>query len=114
MIAALAGIVGYFRVLPGRAELLLLYDRARGTFKDPNVFGAFLILPALLALQTVIAGRFAQALRRAWLLLGLFTVGVLLSFSRAAWGQFAFTGAHAAGAHLPHQPLAERSGCASC
>ena len=31
------------------SELFLLYDRARGTFKDPNVLGAFLVLPALVA-----------------------------------------------------------------
>jgi hypothetical protein len=90
VIAALAGIAGYFRLVPGSAELLL-YDRARGTFKDPNVFGAFLVLPALLALQMVIAGRFAQA-ARGMILLGLFAVAILLSFSRAAWGQLALTG----------------------
>ena len=45
MIAALAGIAGYFNLVPGGRDLLTLYDRARGTFKDPNVLGAFLILP---------------------------------------------------------------------
>jgi len=91
VIAALAGVAGYFRLVPGSAELLL-YDRARGTFKDPNVFGAFLVLPALLALQMVVAGHLAQA-ARGMVLLGLFAVAILLSFSRAAWGQFALTGA---------------------
>ena len=91
VIAAAAGVTAYFRLIPGSAELLL-YDRARGTFKDPNVFGAFLVLPALLALQMVIAGRFARA-ARGMILLALFTVAILLSFSRAAWGQLAFTGA---------------------
>ena len=47
LIAALAGIAGYFNLVPGGRDLLTLYDRARGTFKDPNVFGAFLVLPAL-------------------------------------------------------------------
>ena len=93
VIAAAAGIVGYFRLIPGSAELLL-YDRARGTFKDPNVFGAFLVLPALLALQMIVAGRFIQA-ARGMALFALFAVGILLSFSRAAWGQFALTGAMA-------------------
>ena len=91
VIAALAGVAGYFRLVPGSAELLL-YDRARGTYKDPNVFGAFLILPALLALQMVIAGRLAQAFR-GMVLFALFAAAILLSFSRAAWGQLAFTGA---------------------
>ncbi|HEX5008575.1 MAG TPA: hypothetical protein VFV70_15785 [Hyphomonadaceae bacterium] len=92
VIAALAGVAGYFHLVPGSDELLLLYDRARGTFKDPNVFGAFMILPALLALRMVVIGRFMQA-ARGMALLGLFTVAILLSFSRAAWGQLALTGA---------------------
>jgi hypothetical protein len=50
------------------------------------------VLPALLALQMIIIGRFAQA-ARGMLLLGILSVGILLSFSRAAWGQLAFTGA---------------------
>ena len=90
VIAALVAIVGYFRIFPSANDLLLLYDRARGTFKDPNVLGAFLIFPALLALQRVIVGNLRQAAGGA-MLLGLLVVGLLLSFSRGAWGQFAFT-----------------------
>ena len=59
ILAALAAIVGYFRLLPG-TDLFVLYDRARGTFNDPNVLGAFLVLPAILAYHRVLAGRFAQ------------------------------------------------------
>src|SRR5205807_3688293 len=47
MIASLAAIGGYFNLIPGGHDLLTLYERGRGTFKDPNVLGAFLILPAL-------------------------------------------------------------------
>ena len=90
-IAALFGVAAYFRLIPG-ADQFLLHGRARGTFKDPNVFGAFLVLPALLALQMAIAGRFAQA-AKGLCLLALFTIAILLSFSRAAWGQLAFTAA---------------------
>src|SRR5882672_12462147 len=57
MVAAIAGIAGYFNLVPGGRDLLTLYDRARGTFKDPNVFGAFLILPALFALQSVVSDK---------------------------------------------------------
>ena len=57
VIAALAGIAGYFNLVPGGRDLLTLYDRARGTFKDPNVYGAFLVLPALFALQSVVSDR---------------------------------------------------------
>jgi hypothetical protein len=91
VVAAFAGVAAYFKLIPESAGFLL-YDRARGTFKDPNVFGAFLILPALLALQMVVAGRLAQA-AKGICLLGLFAIAILLSFSRAAWGQLAFTGA---------------------
>lgn len=90
VIAALAAVIGYFRIFPGANELLLLYDRARGTFKDPNVLGAFLIFPTLLALQRVIAGNFWRA-AGGGALLGLLAAAILLSFSRAAWGQIVFT-----------------------
>jgi len=89
MIAALAAIVGYSRIYPDANDLLLLYDRARGTFKDPNVLGAFLVLPSLLALQRTISGNMAQAVR-ATMLLALLVAAILLSFSRAAWGQVVF------------------------
>ena len=62
MIAALAGVAGYFNLVPGGHDLLTLYDRARGTFKDPNVLGAFLILPALFVLQSVVSDRLAKSL----------------------------------------------------
>ena len=61
VIASAVAIFGYFRVVPSLNELLLLYDRARGTFKDPNVLGAFLVFPALLTLQMVISGNFRRA-----------------------------------------------------
>src|SRR5258708_31921367 len=61
MIAALSGIAGYFNLVPGGHDLLTLYERARGTFKDPNVLGAFLILPALFVLQSVVTARFFKA-----------------------------------------------------
>src|SRR5262245_28986797 len=91
VIAAVAGVLAYFRPIPVSDELVL-YDRHAVTVKDPNVFGAFLVLPALLALQMVIAGRFTQA-TKGMFLLALFSVAILLSFSRAAWGQLALTGA---------------------
>jgi hypothetical protein len=90
VIASIVAIVGYARVTPSLNELLLLYDRARGTFKDPNVLGAFLVFPALLALKLVITERFWRA-AGASCLLALFAAALLLSFSRAAWGQAVFT-----------------------
>jgi hypothetical protein len=92
VIAALAAIAGYFRLVPGEHDLLTLYDRARGTFKDPNVLGAFLILPALFALQSVVSDRFGQAFRNT-IALGIISLAILLAFSRAAWGGLILTAA---------------------
>ena len=89
-VSSIIAILAYFRLLGPASDLFLLYDRARAAFNDPNVLGAFLILPAMLALQRVLNGRLADA-ARASLLLALIGIGVLLTFSRAAWGQFAFT-----------------------
>jgi hypothetical protein len=91
-VAASAGIAGYFNLIPGGYDLLTLYGRARGTFKDPNVLGAFLILPSLLVLQSVVTARLAKALRST-VAFGLMALAILLAFSRAAWGQLILTAA---------------------
>jgi hypothetical protein len=92
MIASVSGIAGYFHLVPGGYDLLTLYDRARGTFKDPNVLGAFLMLPALFTLQGVVSDRFGKAFRNA-IAFGIISLAVLLSFSRAAWGGLIITSA---------------------
>jgi len=78
--AALAGLAGYFR-LPG-AGMFLIEDRAAGPFKDPNVFGPFLIWPALVMLERILLHRvrLLHLAAAAILLLGIF-----FSFSRGAW-----------------------------
>jgi O-Antigen ligase len=92
LIAAISGIAGYFKLVPGGHDLLTLYDRARGTFKDPNVLGAFLILPALFALQSVVSENFRKSFRSA-IALGIMALAILLAFSRAAWGGLVITAA---------------------
>jgi hypothetical protein len=87
LIAAVAGIVAYFHALGSLSDPFVLYGRARGTFNDPNVLGAFLVLPAALLFQRVLIGRASAVLGNGILLLVLL-VGLLLTFSRAAWGQF--------------------------
>src|ERR1700686_1461337 len=37
LIASAAALVGYFSLVPGGHALFTLYERASGTFKDPNV-----------------------------------------------------------------------------
>ena len=89
LFTSVLGVLGYFHALPG-AELFTLYDRARGGFQDPNVFGPFLLLPAAWMTYGILTGRAGKA---PLLITGLLIVslGAFLSFSRAAWGMMVFT-----------------------
>ncbi|MBA4610228.1 O-antigen ligase family protein [Stappia taiwanensis] len=89
VIVTLTGIAGYFHLLSG--DSFTLYGRAKGTFQDPNVYGPFLVLPWALLLHQVLTRPVTRALPQIALLLFL-TIGVFLSFSRAAWGLLAFAG----------------------
>ncbi len=84
--AAALGILGYFNVA-GLSEYFTLYDgtRASGPFKDPNVFGPFLVVPIVWLTQDLLLKRGAGFLR-AVAPLSLMALGVLLAFSRGAWG----------------------------
>src|ERR1700720_640144 len=93
VIAATAGVAGYFNLVPGGHDLLTLYERARGTFKDPNVLGAFLILPALFVLQSVVSDHPGKSFRST-IALGIMALAILLAFSRAAWGGLVITSAY--------------------
>lgn len=86
VISVTVGIAAFSRLMPS-AELFLLYDRAAGLFKDPNVFGPFLIPPVL---WTVSRFEVKNSAGRYWWLgaAAMLSVGVLLSFSRAAWGNY--------------------------
>jgi hypothetical protein len=90
MIASLAAIGGYFNLVPGGHDLLTLYERGRGTFKDPNVLGAFLILPSLFLLQSVVSDHAGKSFRST-IALGIVALAILLAFSRAAWGGLMLT-----------------------
>ena len=88
---AMLGILGYFKAFPG-AEIFTRYDRAMGAFQDPNVFGPFLIAPSLFLLHGILTEKISGLPVRA-IALGIISLGVLLSFSRAAWAMFAFSAA---------------------
>ena len=45
VIVSIFGIITYFHLLPG-SDTFIFAGRSRSTFKDPNVLGAFLVLPA--------------------------------------------------------------------
>lgn len=89
LITAALGILGYFHAFPG-AGVFTLYDRAKGAFQDPNVFGPFLLLPANWLVYKLLTGKLSAAPLRAAALL-VIALGIFLSFSRAAWGFAAFT-----------------------
>lgn len=84
LVASLAAIAGYFDVA-GAGAAFSLYGRAMGTFKDPNVFGSFLVPAIVYLVHNLTIGRS----RRPVMALGALAVllaGVFLSFSRGSWG----------------------------
>jgi hypothetical protein len=89
LLATAAGYIGFFHLLPGSA-IFLDNDRVSATFKDPNVYGPFLIYPLLMIIIGLITRgfRFSGLATLAVLLSGLF-----LSFSRGAWAHFAISAA---------------------
>lgn len=87
--AASIGALAYLGLLPGK-DLFLRYGRAKAFFKDPNVFGPFLILPAAYLVQRILLGNPRKMLMNAvWF--GIIAVGVFVSFSRGAWGHLFLT-----------------------
>ncbi len=81
VIAAVLGVVGYGL----KIDALMRFGRAKGAFKDPNVYGPFLVLPLIWLTRTVLT----EKLSRSWpqgLMALLMLAGVFLSMSRAAWG----------------------------
>lgn len=89
VVTTLLGIAGYFALFPG-AEIFTRYGRATGAFEDPNVFGPYLVLPALYIIYRMLTGRTVELPLLAIPLLIIFA-GVFLSFSRGAWGLFAIS-----------------------
>jgi O-antigen ligase len=88
VLSAVIAILAYLQLIPN-AEYFLRYGRAKAMFKDPNVYGPFLILPAMYALQRLLLGTNARRAMFAALVFCALFMGVFASFSRAAWGNFA-------------------------
>jgi hypothetical protein len=86
IVVAISGIMGYFNVF-GLFETLTLYGRAKGTFKDPNVYGPYIALGALYLMQLLALNRTRHVIATV-LMLAVILFGLLLSFSRGAWGAF--------------------------
>ena len=86
-IAATLGILGALDVF-GLVDVFARYGgRASGTFKDPNVLGPFLCMPAVFLVQNLLLGK-ARRPWLAWLMLLPIVGGIFFSFSRGAWGIF--------------------------
>lgn len=83
VIAVTFGVLGYYKLVP-YTEQLLEFGRVRSTFKDPNVYGPFLV-PVVMYLLA----RFEDTTRvKSIFLGGLFAYlvfGVVISYSRGSW-----------------------------
>src|SRR5262249_52602945 len=73
-------------------EMFIRALRAASTFKDPNVFGPFLVLPGLIVLQRIMFGRLRDILFYGITAL-IIAAGLFFAFSRGAWGHFAASAA---------------------
>ncbi|MBU2532423.1 MAG: hypothetical protein KKB37_06760, partial [Alphaproteobacteria bacterium] len=87
-IACLLAYIGYFELVPGAYDLFTNYGRARGSYKDPNVFGAALA-PALAYLCWLLLRNPAHRARVPALLFLFMAPALIISFSRGAWISFA-------------------------
>jgi hypothetical protein len=89
LIAAVCGLLGYFNVA-NLGDTFTLYDRAKGSFKDPNVLGPYLAPGVLNLLQKLMLGRARHALVSV-VALAIILAGEFVTFSRGAWGVTLFS-----------------------
>jgi O-Antigen ligase len=90
LIAAAAGLAGYYGIVDAGPELLTKFGRATGTFKDPNVFGPFLVLGVLYALHLTLEWPVLRA-SLPLSVAGFLSLAILVSFSRGAWFNLALS-----------------------
>lgn len=90
VLSAVTASAALFVHFPGSIALIGDGERAKGLFKDPNVFGPFLVPVALILAEELLRPRLLQ-LRRSLMLASFLalTLGVIFSYSRAAWLNFA-------------------------
>lgn len=85
VVSAFLASLALFVPIPGH-DLLTEIGRARGLFKDPNVFGPFLVPAALIMIEEILTPRLLRVGRLTKLLAFLaLACGILFSYSRAAW-----------------------------
>ena len=91
VVVAVPSTLALFLPIPFGDQLLTIDGlRAEGLFKDPNVYGPFLIPPALFLLEELLTPRLLRfrTSTKALMFMAL-TLGVLFSYSRAAWANLA-------------------------
>ena len=82
--ASAIGIATYFGWMPHSENYLAFGTRAKALFKDPNVYGPYLIPPAMYLLAVTVEAKLGRALFNMALFLFI-GFGLFLSFSRGAW-----------------------------
>jgi hypothetical protein len=85
MFCVLLGVFSYFHLI-GLQRFLLLYGRPKGLFKDPNVYGPYIVPVAMFAVAGLLSrkrGIWSVITQMAVILIA--TAGIFLSYSRACW-----------------------------
>jgi hypothetical protein len=85
--AAIFGAAAYFQLFPGH-DAFTWAGRTQSTFKGPNAFAPFLVLPMLFLIHSIIVRRAAI---RYLIALAIIAVGLILSFSRGGILNFLFS-----------------------
>ena len=87
LVSAVAATLALYVSFPGSTLLTNSFgDRTQGLFKDPNVYGPFLVPVAVLVLHELLEPRLLRIGRTLKLLaLGILVLGVTVAYSRAAW-----------------------------
>ena len=83
--SALAGTLAVKPGFPGSSALMFDTQRTQAFFKDPNVFGPFLVPPLIIVLEDLVRPRLlGWSARRCGVVALILALGVLFSYSRAA------------------------------
>jgi O-antigen ligase len=86
VISAIAGSLALFAHFPGHTLFIGDERRAKALFKDPNVYGPFLVPIALILLEEIIQRRLLRLRRSSMIACFLvLMLGIVFSYSRAAW-----------------------------
>jgi hypothetical protein len=78
------GLLSYFDIAGMYDKFVTVEGRVNGTFKDPNVYGSYMVLAAAYLMHGTILGNKKQLLLTIPSLAAI-CIGVFLSFSRGSW-----------------------------